>query len=121
MIRVSTATQTVEALENGSRAYFLDCVTGDSAHPTDKGTFRIFDKRHPYHSRKYDVDMNYAMFFTKDGKALHQYHGLVPLSIIRTLKSGTDYFGSHGCVRLTENDARTLFQWTPHRTIVVVV
>ena len=57
--------------------------------------------------------MNYAQFFTGDGKAIHQYHGVAPLEIVRVLKKGSDWFGSHGCVRLTESHAKTLYAWTP--------
>ncbi|HHL4083217.1 L,D-transpeptidase [Burkholderia sp. A2] len=50
-------------------------MTGDSEHPTDRGAFRIMRKYPTYRSRAYNVQMDYAMFFTGDGKALHQYHG----------------------------------------------
>lgn len=29
-------------------------------------------------------------------------------------------FGSHGCVRLTKEDAQQLFDWTPRHTLVEV-
>lgn len=66
--------------------------------------------------------MDYAMFFTQDGKALHQYHGPLPLSVVRTAKQAvSEWFGSHGCVRLEESAARTLYQWTPLLTRVTIV
>ena len=37
------------------------------------------------------------------------------------LSLGFDSFGSHGCVRLTESDAKALFEWTPLHTLVEVV
>lgn len=58
---------------------------------------------------------------TKDGKALHQYHGLLPLAVVRVAKKGSDWFGSHGCVRLTEDDAKTLCNWTPNSGTKVTV
>jgi hypothetical protein len=119
-IVVDLASQTLEATEGGKRAFFFDCVTGDSSHPTDKGSFRILRKLHPHTSTTYHVRMDHAMFFTSDGKAIHQYHGVVPLLVVRTLKSGTDFFGSHGCVRLTEENARALYQWAPVGTPVRV-
>ena len=65
--------------------------------------------------------MNYAMFFTADGKAIHQYHGALPVSTVRFLKSKvSDYLGSHGCVRLAEDDAKALFEWAPIGTVVEV-
>lgn len=119
-IVVRLGNQTVEALDGGLRVFLFDCVTGDSSHPTNKGSFRIIRKQHPYRSKTYDVQMNYAMFFTSDGKALHQYHGIVPLTMLRTMKSGSDWIGSHGCVRLSEADASALYNWAAVQTLVVV-
>ena len=120
-IVVNLDEQTVEAFEDDNRVYAFICVTGDDDHPTDKGVFHIFRKQHPYRSKAYNVPMNYAMFFTEDGKALHQYHGPVPLSVVRNVKQGiTEWFGSHGCVRLEENAARTLYEWAPLKTKVTV-
>ena len=36
------------------------------------------------------------------------------------MKSASDWFGSHGCVRLSEEDARTLFDWAPINTKVEI-
>lgn len=53
------------------------------------------------------------------GKAIHQYHGPLPLSVVRSMKKGvTDWFGSHGCVRLSEDDARALYASAPSGTVV---
>lgn len=120
-IVVSLEDQTVEAYEGDNLVYQFICVTGDDDHPTDQGTFNIFRKEHPYRSKTYHVEMDYAMFFTEDGKALHQYHGPVPLEIVRTLKKDvTEFFGSHGCVRLEEEAARTLYEWAPINTQVTI-
>jgi lipoprotein-anchoring transpeptidase ErfK/SrfK len=120
-IKVDTDAQTVHAFLGDRLIYNFDCVPGDSDHPTDPGTHTIFRKQHPCVSTTYHVRMDYAQFFTKDGKALHQYHGLVPLAIVRLAKKGSDWFGSHGCVRLTEDDAKTLFSWTPNSGTKVTV
>lgn len=72
-------------------------------------------------SRAYGVPMHWALFFTADGKAFHQYHGLLPLSVVRAAKENmTDWFGSHGCVRLTEDNAKALYQWADFRTHVTI-
>ncbi|MFZ5890030.1 MAG: L,D-transpeptidase [Myxococcota bacterium] len=120
-IVVDLQTQTLEAREGNVVIFKFICVTGDASHPTDPGVFHIFRKRKVHRSSKYNAQMNYAMFFTTDGKAIHQYHGVMPLSVVRTLKSGvTDWLGSHGCVRLTEEDAKALFEWAPMSTTVEV-
>jgi hypothetical protein len=121
-IWVNTDRQILEALLGNKRCiYRFDCVTGDSGHPTDPGFHKVINKLHPCRSTTYNVQMNYAQFFTSDGKAIHQYHGIVPLAVIRVAKSGSDWFGSHGCVRLVESDARTLYAWTPEMGTTVEV
>ncbi|OON59562.1 L,D-transpeptidase [Massilia sp. KIM] len=126
-IKVDLAKQTVETYEDDAKVHQFECVSGDDDHPTDRGSFRILRKHHPYRSRAYDVQMNYAMFFIREPrrppvKALHQYHGPAPLSVLRTLRSRVSaWFGSHGCVRLSETDARALYEWAPIGTQVTVV
>jgi lipoprotein-anchoring transpeptidase ErfK/SrfK len=121
VIKVDLMAQLVEAYDGGERIYRFDCVSGDKDHPTDWGRFKIERKYPLYRSNSYKVQMDYAMFFTSDGKALHQYHGAVPLGVVRTFRSRvSDWFGSHGCVRLSEADAKALFEWAPRGTAVEV-
>lgn len=115
-IVVSLKEQYLEAYEDGRRIYRFPCMTGAEDHPTDPGVYKIFRKHEKYRSRAYDADMNYAMFFSQDGKAIHQYHG--PFTLTRFMKGMSDWFGSHGCVRLEESDARKLFDWAPKGTTV---
>lgn len=65
--------QLVDAYDGGERIHRFECVSGDKDHPTDRGKFKIQRKYETYRSHTYNVQMNYAMFFTADGKALHQY------------------------------------------------
>jgi lipoprotein-anchoring transpeptidase ErfK/SrfK len=62
--------------------------------------------------------MNYAMFFTTTGEAIHQGFAVTLLSYLKYF--GIDSIGSHGCVRLSEDDAATLYAWTPYGTQVHV-
>lgn len=121
-IVVSLKDQILEALQDGRRVFRFECVTGDGAHPTTPGTFKVFRKRDEHRSSIYGTQMNYAMTFSHDGKAIHQYHGVSGLTAVRLLKHnmGVDFFGSHGCVRLAEADARTLFHWTPMGAAVYI-
>lgn len=119
-IEVDLSTQTLKAFDGTTVVYTFDCITGDADHPTDQGTFHVFLKDKDHVSSKYHVKMHYALFFTHDGKAIHQYHGPA-FSLVRSMKqNASDWFGSHGCVRLTEDDARTLYDWAPLHTTVVV-
>jgi lipoprotein-anchoring transpeptidase ErfK/SrfK len=119
-IVVNLTTQTVTALDGATVFHTCECVSGDSSHPTPTGRFRINRKNHPYTSKKYKVPMNYAMFFTTTGEALHQYHGPAPWWLLRAGRALTSAVGSHGCVRLQEDDARTLYKWAPLHTLVEV-
>jgi hypothetical protein len=94
--------------------------------------------------------MNYAMFFTADGKAIHAVDRLslpvirdlpgigdLPVGIASYVRSVDEFLtrggsrtggggstldiGSHGCVGLSDNNARILFDWTPLNTTVEVV
>src|SRR4051812_45074959 len=96
VIKVKLSEQIVEAYEGNLRVFQFKCVSGDRAHPTDIGEFTVWDKRHPWVSHAYHVPMNYALFFTRDGKALHQYHGPVPLGVLRAARHWLSrWFGSH--------------------------
>lgn len=113
LIKVYLDQQIVEAFEGSEMVFRFECVTGESA-KTDRGTFIIMEKFRIYRSQTYNVQMNYAMFFTADRKGFHQYHGPMPISLLRHAKRHiTDYVGSKGCVRLREADAKALFEWTP--------
>lgn len=121
-ISVNLALQTLEAYEGKLVVFRFDCVSGDRDHPTDRGIFRIFKKDRIYRSRTYNAQMNYAMFFTQDGKAIHQYHGPLPLSVVRLARNSvTDWVGSHGCIRLSEEDVKALFEWAPMGTPVRIL
>ena len=118
-IRVNISRQSLEAYENDKFVYSFDCVTGTSDHPTEPGTFSVFKKDRIHRSHKYDAQMNYAMFFSSDGKAIHQYHGSFSLARLGHAVS-SDLFGSHGCVRLAEADVRALFDWAEIGTKVII-
>jgi lipoprotein-anchoring transpeptidase ErfK/SrfK len=121
-IQIDLALQIVETFAGVELVHSFECLSGDKAHPTDPGAYTIMRKHHPYRSHAYQVRMDYAMFFTPDGKALHQYHGIVPLRILRSVRNGLGkWIGSHGCVRLTEDDAKTLYEWASVGTIVKVI
>ena len=112
--------QVVRAFQDGEVVKKFDCVTGDGSNPTNPGQFKITIKNRNHTSSQFGVKMNFAVFFD-GGKALHQYHGGVPLSLIRFLKSGTDFFGSHGCVRLEQTNAEAMFNFGEIGTRVTVI
>lgn len=96
----------------------FDCVSGDSRHPTPEGIFIIQRKKHPCMSNEYKVPMDYALFFTGRGHAIHQGYVVGACSLLKTV--GFDSIGSHGCVRLSEADAATVFNWAEVGTTVKI-
>jgi lipoprotein-anchoring transpeptidase ErfK/SrfK len=117
-IEISLDRQVLFAFDGTAKAFEFDCVSGDGAHPTPVGHFKVNRKAHPYTSKKYHVPMNYAMFFTHTGEAIHQGYVVGPLSYLKSW--GVGGIGSHGCVRLAEHDASNLYFWTPIGTPVWV-
>ena len=108
-IIVDLTRQVLFAYQSREVIFTFDCVSGDGDHQTPKGNFQVMRKQHPCMSSEYHVPMDHALFFTNRGHAIHQAHAVGLLSHLKYC--GFDYFGSHGCVRLSEEDATTLYKW----------
>lgn len=119
-IVVDLGDQNLYAFEGARLVFEFHSTSGDADNPTavKPVLFHIFRKHKTYTSKTYGAPMNYAMFFTQDGKAIHQSNGVALTSFLK--KFGVNYFGSHGCVRLAESDARSLFEWAPMNTPVFI-
>jgi len=118
-IVVNLHRQKLIAYENGKIVHELDCITGRAGKETNPGLFRVELKVKDYTSKKYKAPMPYSMFFTGDGKAIHA----TPLAKIRSYVKylGLGEPGSHGCVGLSEDDAKLMYEWTPVGTVVEVL
>jgi lipoprotein-anchoring transpeptidase ErfK/SrfK len=110
-ITVDLEKQVVILYENGESILTFDCVSGDEDHPTPTGHYQVIRKKNPCFSNEFQVPMNHALFFTNRGHAIHQAHAVGLLSLLKY--AGFDSFGSHGCVRLSEEDATWVFNWAP--------
>jgi lipoprotein-anchoring transpeptidase ErfK/SrfK len=112
--------QKLYAFEGSKLKYKFHTTSGDIKHPTatKPQLFYIFRKHKKYVSKTYGARMDYAMFFTYDGKVIHQSNAVSLISYLKTL--GINYFGSHGFARLSEDDAKNLFKWTPMNTLVFI-
>jgi lipoprotein-anchoring transpeptidase ErfK/SrfK len=119
-ILVDLDDQNLYAYEGNRLIHTFYCASGDKVHPTATwpSLYKIIRKYKIYRSRKYDAQMNYAMFFTVDGKAIHQSNAVGLTSVLKNI--GINALGSHGCVRLSEENASTLFNWAPMSTPVFV-
>ncbi len=120
MIIVDLSDQTLVAYDGSEVFMEVHVSTGLDGTPTEPGTFRIFRKT-PSRSMQgpipggtddeYDLPgVPWTMYFTAEGAAIHgaYWH--------------TDFGNqhSHGCVNLTPEEARILYEWTPLGTPVVV-
>jgi lipoprotein-anchoring transpeptidase ErfK/SrfK len=117
-IEVNRDRQVLFAFDGATQVFVFDCVSGDDDHPTPTGHWAVNAKHAKYVSHKYHRRMDYAMFFTHTGEAIHEGFFVGPLSYLKSL--GVSSIGSHGCVRLAHDDAVALFNWTPIGTPVWV-
>ncbi|WP_157974525.1 L,D-transpeptidase [Lewinella sp. IMCC34183] len=118
VIVVDLRSQTLHATDALQRIHKFHCASGTDEDPSPPGYYRIERKYPKYRSRTYDAQMDYAMFFHR-GYAIHMSHFVTVTSFLKS--SGVDALGSHGCIRLAEDNARELFAWAPLRTIVLVL
>ncbi len=117
-ILVDLKRQVLTAFEASAKKFEFDCASGDSSHPTPVGNWKVLHKHAKYTSHKYKVPMDHAMFFTTTGEAIHESHLVGLTSLAKYF--GINALGSHGCVRLSHDDAVALFGWTPLHTPVEV-
>jgi len=119
VIRVFIKDQVLIALENGEEVYSFDIVTGREGKETTAGKYQVFRKHKKYTSKTYGSEMPYTMFFTADGKAIHGTQMATLRSYLHSYL--TESVGSQGCVGLTDDNAKALFEWAPVGTTVVVM
>jgi len=149
-IIVYLSDQRLSEFEGENLKFKFKCVTGDSKHPTPLGVFKIGAMHRKYRSKSYNAQMNFAMFFDeKNGIAIHEGYYFNPdpddkssfqnlfsntfadtVSYSRSLIPGLasynigfsniNIIGSHGCVRLSHENAIQLFGWAERGTIVEI-
>jgi len=84
--------------------------SGEEIGYTPSGVWSVKHKKRFYTSKKYPEadgsnNMDYSLFFTNWGHALHK---------------GNINSTSHGCIHVQEKDIRRLFRWAPPGTPVLV-
>lgn len=118
-IKVFIEEQVLTALEDGEEVYQFDIVTGRDGKETTAGSYQVFRKHEKYTSKTYGSEMPYTMFFTADGKAIHGTQMATLRSYLHSYL--TESVGSQGCIGLTDDHAKALFEWAPVGTPVIVV
>ena len=100
LISIDKASQTMTVLLDGVQQYEWPVSTGLRGYTTPSGTYTARSMNKIWYSRQWDnAPMPHAVFFTKDGHAIHG-----TLEVKRLGKPA-----SHGCVRLSPENAATLF------------
>jgi lipoprotein-anchoring transpeptidase ErfK/SrfK len=100
VIEVNKSTQRMTVTVDGEKRYTFKVSTGKTGHTTPSGSFRVLSMKEMHYSRKYDnAPMPNALFFTSVGHAIHA------TTAVRNLGRPA----SHGCIRLSPKDAKTLY------------
>ncbi|MCV6547016.1 MAG: L,D-transpeptidase family protein [Cohaesibacter sp.] len=106
---VSRADQSLQVFKGAERIATSPVSTGKRGHTTPTGVFSILEKRRRHFSNLYDnAPMPFMQRLTWSGIALHASNH-VPR-----------YPASHGCVRLPNSFAKTLFSLTERGAHVVI-
>lgn len=99
LISIDKSTQRMTVTEDGARLYTWPVSTGAHGYDTPSGEFKPFRMEAEHFSREWDdAPMPHSIFFTMHG---HAIHGSSHNSIGRP--------ASHGCVRITPENAAVLF------------
>jgi lipoprotein-anchoring transpeptidase ErfK/SrfK len=100
LISIDKASQTMTVLLDGVQQYEWPVSTGLRGYTTPSGTYTARSMNKIWYSRQWDnAPMPHAVFFTRDGHAIHGTQ-----EVKRLGKPA-----SHGCVRLSPENAATLF------------
>jgi hypothetical protein len=120
LIVVNRTEQLVRCYANGALVYTFECVLGWLFKQTPPGCRFKIEWRSPKHkSGIYGTPMHYALFFTLNGEAFHQYHGDTSPEAWKELQRQQWRRGSAGCVRLKKDDAIRLYNWAKDITTKV--
>lgn len=122
-IEISLKNQELRMIERGKVISVRKVSTGKWSTPTPTGKFKTKNKIPVAYSRAYGLYMEYWMAITPDGKV-----GMHALPYWRLKGGGKLYEGathigtpvSHGCIRQTLADAKSLYAWAPIGTPVTI-
>lgn len=99
-ITINKDEQRMSVAVDGVTKYNWPVSSGNPSHETPNGNFRTFRMEEDHYSKEFDdAPMPHAIFFTKQGHAIHGTDSVNRL--------GTP--ASHGCVRLSRANAQTLW------------
>jgi hypothetical protein len=99
-VNIDKSTQEMTVFVDGMERYSWKVSTGKGQYDTPVGTFTPTSMNEIWYSKQWDNSpMPHAIFFMKDGHAIHGTHEVKNLGKP----------ASHGCVRLAPENAATLY------------
>jgi hypothetical protein len=100
LINIDKAKQQMTVFLDGVESYNWPVSTGKAGFSTPSGTFTAMSMNEVWYSKEWDnAPMPHAIFFMKDGHAIHGSYE------VKTLGKRV----SHGCVRISPQNATTLY------------
>ena len=100
VINIDKTKQKMTVLLDGVQRYDWPVSTGKAGYSTPSGTFAPLSMNKVWYSKEWDnAPMPHAIFFMKDGHAIHGSYE------VKTLGKPV----SHGCVRISPQNATTLY------------
>lgn len=119
-ISVSLSDQNVSVFDADDRlVYQFACSTGKPGDDTPTGTFSISDKGKSF----YNPDVQQGAYYWTRFKGTYLFHSLPFDSKQKMIQAEADKLGSpasHGCVRLTVENAKWIYDNIPKGTKVVI-
>jgi lipoprotein-anchoring transpeptidase ErfK/SrfK len=120
-IEVDISEQRFYAYEGDKAVYKFICSTGNNASPTAPGSYHILDKIPMAYASTWNLQMPYWMGIYWSGTLENGIHALPILSNGNLLWDG--FLGqrvSFGCVILSTQDAKTIYDWADVGTSVAI-
>jgi lipoprotein-anchoring transpeptidase ErfK/SrfK len=100
LVNIDKSTQEMTVFVDGIEQYRWPVSTGQRGYSTPSGTYQARSMNKIWYSKQWDnAPMPHAIFFTKDGHAIH--------GTLEEKRLGNA--ASHGCVRLSQKNAATLY------------
>jgi len=100
VINIDKTKQQMTVFLDGVESYNWPVSTGKAGYSTPSGTFTAMSMNEVWYSKEWDnAPMPHAIFFMKDGHAIHGSYE------VKTLGKPV----SHGCVRISPQNAATLY------------
>jgi lipoprotein-anchoring transpeptidase ErfK/SrfK len=106
VITVDKSAQRMSVVVDGVQKYYWPVSTGSRNYVTPSGSYSAFRMEKEHYSEEWDdAPMPHSIFFTHQGHAIHGSNSRLGVPL------------SHGCVRLSPQNAATLFNLVERRGV----